>query len=123
MPVLITTPNANILWLLGLLALLAVLAFVASYLLGKLRPQANDTSADTHSMWSSFRELRQRGELTDEEYGRIRQALSANLKTELDQQDQLKKRTSDERASRLADLEKQGGRPLSPDPDHSDDET
>jgi hypothetical protein len=123
MPVLITTLNANILSLLGLLALLAVLAFVASYLLGKLRPQANDTSADTHSMWSSFRELRQRGELTDEEYGRIRQALSTNLKTELDQRDQLKKAASAERANQLADRDNKGGRPLSPESDNADDET
>ncbi len=111
MPVLSDATNANILSLLGLVALLAVLAFVASYLVRKLRPQASDAAADTHSIWSSFRAMRQRGELTEQEYRRIRERLSANLRTEWDQQQNTNHRVASNGDTPQGDQAVSGGRP------------
>lgn len=64
----------------GVLAGLVGLAF---YVIVKLRRSAHDAAPGANAMMTNFRELHARGELTDEEYRKLKTSLTARLQAEL----------------------------------------
>ena len=67
------------------LATVAILIAVGVYLVGRIRDGFNDQTGSTSDALSTFRELHDEGELSDEEYRNIKAKLSANLQRELQQ--------------------------------------
>ena len=69
--------------LLLLLAVLGALVSVLVMLVGKLRDGAEDDKLDASELITKFRDLHQRGVLSDEEFRTIKAKLSAQLQSEL----------------------------------------
>ena len=69
--------------LLLLLAVLGALVSVLVMLVGKLRDGAGDDKLNASDMITNFRELHERGVLSDEEFRTIKAKLSAQLQSEL----------------------------------------
>ena len=69
--------------LLLLLAVLSALIAVLVMLVGKLRDGAEDDKQSASDLITKFRDLHQRGVLSDEEFRTIKAKLSAQLQSEL----------------------------------------
>lgn len=63
------------------LMVVSILVAIGVYLVGRIR-QADEEPHSTSDVLSSFRDLRDDGELTDEEFKSIKSKLSAKLKEE-----------------------------------------
>ncbi|MBL8828570.1 MAG: hypothetical protein JNM18_16420 [Planctomycetaceae bacterium] len=64
-------------------AVIAVLIAIGVYVVGKLRTAFNEQPQNTSDVMSTFRELHEGGELSDEEYKSIKAKLSASLKQQM----------------------------------------
>lgn len=64
-------------------AVIAVLVAIGVYIVGKMRTAFNEQPQNTSDVMSTFRELHEEGELSDEEYKSIKAKLSASLKQEI----------------------------------------
>ncbi len=64
-------------------AVIAVLVAIGVYVVGRMRSELNDQPQNTSDVMSTFRELHEEGELSDEEYKSIKAKLSASLKQEI----------------------------------------
>lgn len=67
-----------------LLALTAVFVAVAAYVISSLRRGFRDRGADASDLMTNFRELHNRGELSDEEYRTIKASLAERMRRQLD---------------------------------------
>ena len=72
-------PGVLILWI----AVGASLCTVGYYLIGKLREKLRETGPTASDFVTNFRELRERGELTDEEYRTIKAMLASRIKEQV----------------------------------------
>jgi len=66
-----------------LIAATAALVAVGVYVVGKVRAGLREDDVPTSHLLTNFRELRARGELSDEEYRTIKAMLSARLQEEI----------------------------------------
>lgn len=65
------------------LAVSAMAAAVAIYILGKIRAEPVQQEPTASELISKFRDLHSKGELTDEEFRKIKTKLAARLQEEL----------------------------------------
>lgn len=65
------------------LAGLAVIVAIGVYVVGKIRSSDEENPQSTSEVMSTFRELYESGELSEEEYKNIKSKLSASLQQEL----------------------------------------
>jgi uncharacterized membrane protein len=70
-------------WALLWCAVLALLTASAIYLLGRFRGNADEEQPTASGLLTNFRELHERGGLSDEEYRTIKTLLSERLQEEL----------------------------------------
>lgn len=70
-------------WLIVWLAVLAVLVAVAGYVIGKIRPKPLQKEHRASEWLSKYREMRAKGELTEEEFRTIKTKLAQQLQDEL----------------------------------------
>lgn len=80
MPQYLTSPVAQ---LVILLAVMATLVAVGVYLVRRFRGGAEEGEPSASELMSNFRELHARGQLSDQEYRRIKTQLAARLQQEL----------------------------------------
>jgi hypothetical protein len=80
----LNSPRAQLFW--GLVMLAVVLAAGAAVinLTGKWRKRASQDRLSANDQLAQFRELYERGELSAEEFGRIRALLGERIRRELD---------------------------------------
>lgn len=62
---------------------IAILVAIGVYIVGRMRSALHEQPQTTSDVMSTFRELHEGGELSDEEYKTIKAKLSASLKQEL----------------------------------------
>ena len=72
--------QANAIITVGVLCLLLV---VGAYIITKYRDGSDDSGTGTSDLMSNFRDLRAKGDLSDEEFRTIKSMLSEKLRNEL----------------------------------------
>ena len=62
---------------------LAIMILVSVMVLGKLRNFADEDRVDTSKMMTNLEELREQGDISDEEFRKVKSVLSEKLQREL----------------------------------------
>jgi len=62
---------------------LAIMILVSVMVLGKLRNFADEDRVDTSKMMTNFEELREQGDISDEEFRKVKSVLREKLQHEL----------------------------------------
>lgn len=66
-----------------MLAVLAVLVMIGYYIVRRFRDRADENQLTAHDALTNFREMRQRGDISEAEYRTIKTVLATKLQDEL----------------------------------------
>lgn len=81
-----TTSEEIVVWIVAL-ALVLIVLLIAVMFIKKLFGTVEDSGSGTNTDLSLFREMKERGEISDLEYRNIKATMTAKLKAEFEQRD------------------------------------